>query len=206
MQITKFKYNKTDNYNQKMDNKYKILLYLARNKETSILKVAKILDIPYTTTLRTVNELKELLKIEKIGPTKVVKLDRDNEINKAYLAIASEEEKKEFLKNNNTVKLIERELNVDDIVLLFGSYAKKEETEKSDVDLMVINEKGNRTIDFSRQERLLSKKINPLFFTKKEFKRMLEENEENVGKQALKHNVVLNKPLEFWKLVLNERR
>lgn len=189
-----------------MDNKYKILLYLARNKETSILKVAKILDIPYTTTLRTVNELKELLKIEKIGPTKVVKLDRDNEINKAYLAIASEEEKKEFLKNNNTVKLIERELNVDDIVLLFGSYAKKEETEKSDVDLMVINEKGNRTIDFSRQERLLSKKINPLFFTKKEFKRMLEENEENVGKQALKHNVVLNKPLEFWKLVLNERR
>jgi len=50
---------------------------------------------------------------------------------------------------------------------------------------------------------LFKKKINPIFVTVKEFKKMLQDKEENVGKQALQNNIVLSNPEWFWKLVLN---
>ena len=46
-------------------------------------------------------------------------------------------------------------------------------------------------------------KINPMFFTKKEFKLMLRDKEENVAKQALKNHVLLTGFKEFWEEVKN---
>jgi predicted nucleotidyltransferase len=203
-----FKYNKVVNYNHKMDNKQKILLFLAKNynKKYSILDVSKTLQIPYTTTLRSIKNMKNSLNTEIIGQTTAVSLNKENELNIAHLAIASVEEKKEYLKINNIIKLLTKEIRVKDIVLLFGSYAKNTQIEKSDIDLIIINEKGEKTINFHNQELIFNKKINPMYFTKEEFSEMLNDEEENVAKQALKNNIILNNPLKFWELVINETR
>lgn len=191
-----------------MNNKQKILLFIAKNidKKHSVLEISKILKIPYTTTLRSVKELKDQLKTENIGQTTAVNLNKENELNIAHLAIASFEEKKEYIQSNNLIKLLSRELLVNDIVVLFGSYAKKTQTEKSDIDLIIINKKGEKTINFHNQELIFNKKINPMYFTEEEFIEMIRDKEENVGKQALKNNIILNNSLKFWELIINATR
>ena len=60
-----------------------------------------------------------------------------------------------------------------------------------------------KSIAFSKYELLFKIKINPIFVTKKEFKLMLKDKEENVGKQALYSHVILSNPEGFWECVFN---
>lgn len=145
--------------------------------------------------------MQDILLIDTVGKAKTIRLNRDNPTLKAYLTIASDEEKKEF--KQPIIKKIVSELKTNDVVLLFGSYAKGKETEKSDIDLLIINKDGKKSISFSKYEVLFEKKINPIFVTRQEFRKMLQDKEENVGKQAVKNHIVLNNQEEFWRLVLS---
>ncbi len=191
-----------------MDNKLKIINYLGKafDKEFTMHNLAIVLKIPYASFYRAVNEMQDILIINRIGKSKTLKLNLKNPVIQSYLAISSEEEKKAFLKKKPVIKAIHRDLNTRDIVILFGSYAKGEEREKSDIDLMVINKSGKRTISFSRHEMIFDKQINPMFFKVQEFKAMLKGEGENVGKQALRYHIVLNNPEHFWDMVLNAIR
>jgi predicted nucleotidyltransferase len=191
-----------------MDNKYKIINFLGKNlgKFYTMHELSKLLKIPYATFYRTAQEMSDLLVIEVVGKSKTVKLNSELPIIKAHLIVSSDEERKEFIKNQPIIKKVESELNTKEIVILFGSYAKKTQHEKSDIDLLVINKEGSKSISFSKYEILFKKKINPIFVTKKEFELMLKDKEENVGKQALKSHVVLHNPEEFWECVLNAIR
>lgn len=186
-----------------MDNKHKILLYLGKNPfgNPTMHSLSEKLSIPYASFYRTLKSMKDLLVIQEVGKAKVVGIDWSKEIVAAYLATASYEEKKDFLRQSPLIKMISQDLTTKDIVLLFGSYAKKAETERSDIDLLIINRKGNRSVSFSKFELLFRKEINPIFVTFKEFKLMLLDEEENVGKQALYHHILLNNPIDFWKSV-----
>ncbi|MEK6886574.1 MAG: nucleotidyltransferase domain-containing protein [Nanoarchaeota archaeon] len=86
-------------------------------------------------------------------------------------------------------------------MILFGSYAKKTQKETSDIDILIINKKGDKNISFSKYEVLFKKHINPIFITKEEFKNMINEKDENVGKQALRSHIILNNPEKFWEMV-----
>lgn len=189
-----------------MDNKLRIINYLGKNlgKRFTMHELSKRVDIPYATFYRTVQQMSDLLEVEVIGRSKTVHLNTNNPVLKAHLVVSSDEERKEFLQKQPILSKITRELHTHDLVVLFGSYAKSKETEKSDIDLLVINKDGKRSLSFSKYELLFKRKINPLFVTSKEFKRMLQDQEENVGKQALKNHVILNNQDTFWELVLNE--
>jgi predicted nucleotidyltransferase len=186
-----------------MDNKLKIINYLGKNweKNPTMHELGRLLSIPYASFYRTVQRMKDVLIIEKVGKAKMLKLNRKNPIVKAYLTIASDEERKVYLKKQPVVRKIAMELETNDVVILFGSYAKGKETEKSDIDILVINKEGRKSLSFSKYELLYKKKINPIFVTKKEFKNMLKDKEENVGKQVLKEHIILNNPEEFWECV-----
>ena len=136
------------------------------------------------------------------GQAYLIEIEANNQVVKSYLAIASEEQKKEYLKRQPIIKKIVSELNIDDVVVLFGSYAKNTSAEQSDIDLLIINSSGKKTVSFSRYETLFKKKINPMFITFQEFKKMLKDKEENVGKQALKYHIILNNPEKFWECAL----
>ena len=187
-----------------MDNKLKILNYLGKNKKKFTMhELSGILKIPYASFYRTINTIPDLIIREKAGKATLIEIKTSNPIIKSYLTISSEEEKKEYLKLNPVINKIAKEISSKDIILLFGSYAKFKQTEKSDIDLIIINKNGSKTISFAKYETLFKKKINPIFLTENEFKQMLKEKEENVGKQALQNHIILNNPEKFWELVLN---
>lgn len=189
-----------------MDNKLKIINYLGKNynRRFTMHELSKRVSIPYASFHRTVQGMKDVLNVEIVGKSKTISLKINNPIVKAHLTVSSDEERKEFLQKQPVIRKIAAELNTADIVLLFGSYAKNKETEKSDIDLLIINKGGAKSISFSRYELLFKKKINPIFITLKEFKEMLKDNEENIGKQALQNHIVLNNPERFWGLILND--
>ena len=188
-----------------MDNKLKIINYLGKNigNKYTMHELSKLVKIPYATFHRTIANSSDVIFKNKFGNTCLVEIKISNPIIKSYLTISSDEEKKKFLRNHRLIRKISNELQIKDIVLLFGSYAKGTQTKNSDIDLLIINNSGKKSISFSRYELLFKKKINPIFITKKEFKLMLKDKEENVGKQALKNHIVLKNPDKFWSLVEN---
>jgi len=188
-----------------MDNKLKIVNYLGKNikKSYTMHELSRLLEIPYASFYRTVQTIKDLLIIETVGKSKVIRLNTNNPVVKSHLIVSSDEERKDYLKNQPIIRKIAAELNTRDIVILFGSYAKGGQNEKSDIDILVINKDGKKSVSFSKYELFYKKRINPIFVRKKEFKEMLKDKEENVGKQALKNHIILNNPEEFWKCILN---
>ena len=187
-----------------MDNKLKILNYLGKNKKKFTMhELSTILKVPYASFYRTVKSMPDLIVKEKAGKATLIEIKSLNPIIKSYLTISSEEEKKEYLKTNPIINKITKEIISKEIIILFGSYAKSKQTEKSDIDFMIINKDGSKTISFAKYETLFKKKINPIFLTEHEFRQMLKEKEENVGKQALQNHIILNNPERFWELVLN---
>jgi predicted nucleotidyltransferase len=187
-----------------MDNNLKIISYLGKNMDEAFTmhRLSSLTKIPYATFHRTIKEMNELLIIKQVGKSKTLELNLANKELKAYLTIASGQERREYLKHNIIIRKLTAELSTDDIVILFGSYASSKNTEKSDIDMMIINHDGKKTISFSKYELLFKKKINPIFITRKEFELMLKDKEENVGKQALKDHIILNNAEEFWSGVL----
>ncbi|MFH1052863.1 MAG: nucleotidyltransferase domain-containing protein [Candidatus Woesearchaeota archaeon] len=188
-----------------MDNKHKIINYLGKNQNRgyTMHELSNELNIPYASFYRTIESMKDLLIIEEVGKSKVLSLNKYNPIVKSHLIVSSDEERKEYIQRYPIIKKIYQELNTKDIVVLFGSYAKKTQTDRSDIDLIIINKDGKKSISFSKYETLFRIKINPIFVTKKEFKLMLKDKEENVGKQALYIHIILNNPEAFWECVFN---
>ena len=188
-----------------MDNKLKMINYLGKHmgQAFTMNELSKAIKVPYATFYRTIQEMKYLVNLKTVGKAKTVTLNTRNPTIKSYLTISSEEEKKEFLEEQPVLSKIAAELDIKDSVLLFGSYAKGTQREASDIDLLVINKKGEKSVSFSKYEIFFKKKINPLFVTESEFRKMLKESEENVGKQALKEHIILNNPEKFWEGVLH---
>ncbi len=188
-----------------MDNKHKIINHLGKhpNKKYTMHELSKKLDIPYASFYRTISSMKDLLIIDVVGKSKIIALNKQNSVVKAHLVVSSDEERKDYLKKYPIINKIYQELNTKDVVVLFGSYAKKTQTERSDIDLLIINKDGKKSISFSKYEVLYKIKINPLFITKKEFRLMLKDKEENVGKQALYNHIILSNPEGFWECVFN---
>ena len=186
-----------------MDNKHKIINHLGKhpNEKYTMHELSRELNIPYASFYRTINSIKDLLIIEEVGKSKIISLDKQNKVVKSHLVVSSDEERKDYLIKYLIIRKIYQELNTEDIVVLFGSYAKKTQTEKSDIDLLIINKDGKKSISFSKYELLFRIKINPIFVTKKEFKLMLKDKEENVGKQALYSHIILSNPEGFWECV-----
>ena len=109
-----------------MDNKLKIVNYLGKNikKSYTMHELSRLLEIPYASFYRTVQTIKDLLIIETVGKSKVIRLNTNNPVVKSHLIVSSDEERKDYLKNQPIIRKIAAELNTRDIVILFGSYAK----------------------------------------------------------------------------------
>ena len=187
-----------------MDNKLKIINFFGKNIDDSFTmhELSHKLKIPYASFYRTISGMQDMLIKKKKGQAYTIEVNTNEPVIKSYLAIASEEEKKEFLTKHPIISKISESLPPKDVVVLFGSYAKGTEMEQSDIDILIINKGGKKTVSFSKYEMLFKKKINPVFIKFAEFKKMLKEKEENVGKQALKTHIILSNPEKFWECAL----
>ncbi|MAF37220.1 hypothetical protein CL622_08970 [archaeon] len=187
-----------------MDNTYIIINYLGKNltKFYTMHALSQILKIPYASFYRTIQQMKDLLVIQPVGKAKTIRLDLQNPVIKAYLIIGSYEKKKEFIRKHPVIKKIMEDTTTD-VVGVFGSYAKATQTTKSDIDIVIINQTGTKTISFSKHELLYNIKINPIYITYKEFKDMLKNKDENIAKQILSNHIILQNSEEFWGCVLD---
>lgn len=187
-----------------MVNLLKLIWVLGKNihDEMPIRQLSKESDIPYTTAHRFIQKNKNIFRINQKGNMKLVSLNIEDDIIKNYLIIAERQESENITEKLPQIKIIREDLPKGDYaLLLFGSRAEGSNRKKSDIDLCIINKKGEHKIKFARYELLFKLEVNPICFKDNEFAEMLKDYEQNVGKEILKKHVILHGEEYFWNLV-----
>ena len=217
------------------DYKDKILAYLIRSigRKITINSIREDLGLSYGSLHYAVQKLlaEKIINVEEVGNYKLISLNF-----KSMLAIAelsrvsvriSQEITSKSKKLGKLIILIEKLRKYKDIlsIVLFGSHARLEAREKSDIDLLVIlNETAENVGNFAsvgKKEELKTRalvneiKTEIRSFAIKEFldvqhfivdyemfKRMLQNKEEiNIGKEALRDGIILDGYENYWKMV-----
>ena len=111
---------------------------------------------------------------------------------------------KELLKNKNFLVLYNHlaKVNIQFILLLFGSYAKYKETKDSDIDLLLITD-NPKPVEI--QINLVPLNIHLTHITYENFKSMLNSKEFTVVSEAVKHNILLFGIEDYYRLMNNAR-
>lgn len=169
----------------------------------SINRLSNELDIDYKSTYNIVKrfEKENLISLERFGNNYNCILNK-----KVHPTIFEAEYKrrKEFLKKGK-FKVLHRKLSdlyFPFIALIFGSYAKGNETKTSDIDLMVICEK-NRENDIDRIISLFPLDIHLISFNFEEFNSMAKSKEFTVVAEALRNNIILIGIEDFYRMLEN---
>ncbi len=93
------------------------------------------------------------------------------------------------------------------IFLVTGSYAKKTQTKKSDLDIIIICDDSfdpkNIYAQISYAGETSIPLVHPYVFTKTQFLDMLLVDDENYGKEAARHNFIFSGGSEYYS-ILNE--
>jgi predicted nucleotidyltransferase len=87
------------------------------------------------------------------------------------------------------------------IVLVFGSFIKKQNTSFSDVDLCIISDNGEKNSKLIEKLGLLSLKLEIHEFTTKEFISMIEKKQNNLGNEIVKSNIILYGIENYYTLI-----
>ncbi len=113
--------------------------------------------------------------------------------------------KEEFLANNPKLSLISEDIETLNypffIILVFGSYVKNKQTEKSDIDLCIISDNKEKTKELQEKLNLLSLNLEIHEFTSKEFTSMLEKSANNLGHEIVKSNIILYGIENYYNLI-----
>jgi len=168
-----------------------------KNEEFNILNISKELKMDYKNVYSIVKRLEKesLIKLESFGQSNRVKL-----VSQVHPLIFEAEysRRKELLKNKNLAVMLNDFKNALKskcyVLLIFGSYAKKTQTKNSDIDLMFIFPEGNEELfekEINRAARSLPLPVHYLVFSEKQFLEMVNDKQPNVGKEALKNNIIL---------------
>ena len=136
------------------------LLCIRAGEKLSQREIAIILKVSPTAVANSIKKLKDnsLIKVEKTKTINFVSLNRDE-------PKAIELKRAENLKNvyiSGLSDYLEREL-AGSTVILFGSYARGEDTNTSDIDLAVI-ERKDKMLELEKYEKILNRKINVNFY------------------------------------------
>ena len=170
--------------------------------EIPVRQLSRESKVPNTTVHRLIDQNKELFNLNKKGNIKLISLNLADSITKNHLIISERNEVNNYLKRHPKFKLIKKGLPKGDYTLvLFGSRADESHRKKSDVDICVINKDGKKNISFSQFEHLYDLRVNPIFFSKKEFFAMLKENEHNLADEIIRKHIVLYGEEYFWNLI-----
>ncbi len=205
-----FKYGKiyhnimVNNNEVYLSTKEKILKYLIENKEKpkTIRQISQDLNVDYKNTFQAIADISDFILKEKIGNTNLIKIRLA-----PSQEIFSVENKRtsQFLEENKKIKLIQQDIkNINYpflIVLVFGSYVKNTKTKKSDIDICIIFDNGEKARKLISRLELLPIKIEIHNFTTDEFESMLKTKEENIGKEIIKNNIILYGVESYYNLI-----
>ncbi|MBI4182232.1 MAG: nucleotidyltransferase domain-containing protein [Candidatus Aenigmarchaeota archaeon] len=195
------------------------LLRSELHKRATILEISKKLGIGYRPAYNHITSMEneKIIKIERIGNAKSCVLNLDNAKCRRLLEEVDAQKKEEIYKEHPKIKAVIESLIsklttefMSDIhsIILFGSYAKGGATKTSDIDLLfIVTDLKNKALRESIERESASYqyshnlKVSPLLTDIKEFKKMLETEGLNVGKEARNHGISLYGSEMFWRLV-----
>lgn len=169
----------------------------------SINRLSNELDIDYKSAYNIIKrfERENLLYLERNGSAYNCILNK-----KVHPLIFEAEYKRrnKFLKKGYFKVIYGRlnKLKFPFIALVFGSYAKGQETEKSDIDLMVISEEG-RDVNIHETISLFPLDIHLITLNFEEFNSMAKIKEFNVVAEALSSNIILIGIEDYYRMLEN---
>lgn len=178
-----------------------ILAFLLNKQErqVTIRGLARKLDKSYTLVYNNLLSLEknQLIIKNSIPPAQIINL---NEFAPAEVFIEIELKRKNiFLKKYPWIKIMLDDIltslkNIFFIILVFGGYAKGDQTANSDLDLLIIvqNKKEIREIEncVNRAYTKVKKGVN--FVDISDFEEMIKNtNELNIGNEAKKNHIIL---------------
>ena len=169
--------------------KIKEYFFVNSNSKHRVREIERILQIPLPSVIRYCKELQEegILITQKIGSIAFYTADK---VNERYLL-----EKKLFnlksLYDSGLVKFLKIELS-NPLIIVFGSYSKGEDTEKSDIDLY-IETPSKKEIKLDKFEKDLKREIH--LFRHKKIKEIKNKNLLN----NIINGIVLNGFMEVFK-------
>ena len=133
------------------------LIFNSPNKTFHIRKLAKEAGLSTTSIISATEELEkfEIVKIEKTYLTTNIKANLGADTYIFYKKIFNLYR----LERYAIIEQLKRTFHPETIVL-FGSFARGEDIEESDVDILIITNRKEVEIDLDAYEKLLNRKIN----------------------------------------------
>ena len=142
-------------------------------------------------------QLKMLEKINVVSSTqkgrnKEYSLNLNNYLTKYYMILAETFASITYLSNNFEVKKLFSEIGdkIGDSVMLFGSFAKGEMTQKSDIDLLVIGDKKPDLDAVREAGRLIGREIGVKSTTEEKFLEGLMNGDPLIREVAANHVIL----------------
>lgn len=150
-----------------------------------------------------------LVKAQKTGDVTAYFLNMDNNLTLSYLSLINELEINENKKvPKKVLKEIQKRVSrFSDffVLMVFGSYAKNKATKRSDLDVALIVEAEQSKKEIAPYIETIKRreiiKVDYHIFTRKEFMEMLVVDEENVGKEIYRKNVIYYGLTEYYNMI-----
>jgi predicted nucleotidyltransferase len=157
--------------------------FFPKGKDITLKEIMKKANYSYEPTYRTLKELtkKRIINVKKFGKTLVYSLDLKRESSKIAFYLYSKNRLNNFKEKHFTILSALSELPEDkvDILALFGSYAKGNERENSDIDLLCVTpEKKELKNTIYSLKRSYNLDFSPILLPKIEFAKIKKENKE----------------------------
>ena len=89
------------------------------------------------------------------------------------------------------------------ILLIFGSYASKQQRRSSDIDLMLITDNGDINKKIKNIVSSIPLEVHLSDFKSKEFLSMLKTTDFNVGREAFYNNIILLGIEDYYRMIEN---
>ncbi len=151
------------------------IFYNNPNKEYHIREIARLTKLsPSTVSKYLIKCTKEKL-LDKREERKhlLFKANTENKIFKIKKINYNTERLFEF----GLINYLDEEFNYPRAIILFGSFAKGEDIEQSDIDIFILSE-TKRELKLENYEKLLKKKIQLFVYNNKAFQEMKIKNQE----------------------------
>jgi len=142
----------------------------------------------------------QLKKLEKTnittstmkGKNKEYSLNLNNYTAKYYITLAETFTTINYLSKNYEIKklITETENQLGNSTILFGSYAKEETTEESDIDLLIISDKKPDTNAIKEAGKLINREINVKITTEEKFSKGLM-NSDPLIREVIANHIIL---------------
>jgi len=142
----------------------------------------------------------QLQKLEKTniatsimkGKNKEYSLNLNNYATKYYMALAETFTTINYLSKNYEIKklITETEKQLRNSTMLFGSYARQETTEESDIDLLIIADKKPDINAIKEAGKLIDREINIKTTTEEQFSKGLMNNDPLI-REVIANHIIL---------------